>query len=330
MRLSVRMILVVAACGVLPLQAEDHPFQDHIELKDGTRLVGDLVELGGAHLEVHMKGGSKTIRRDEIVSTVLDGRRPARGTAPQDAVLRTDGRMISGEVEVLAGGQQVRVTKPGGSSVTFPRKDVKIIRKGDSVTRSEQVFTAKMAADIAESLTVLKGVKSGDSVADASRVAREEAFLVECGIFAIEDVRRVLAEDAVARENGGAGTLADAARGALSSVDRVYRLKCVIAPEIEAYDPNVYKILTYAERQDKVDLLFFVFYRFAEQAVPLAVLLARTRVRTSWSARMPWTFCAACSRTASSWRSTAAARVRRSWPVPSLWGRTTCFLVSPR
>ena len=228
MRLYVRMILVVAACGALPAEAEDGPFQDYIELKDGTRLAGDLVELGGAHLEVRIKGGSKTVLRREIVSTVLDGRRLAGGVASSDAVLRVaDGQTITGKVDILAGGRGVRITKPGGSSVLYPSTAVKIIRKGDPIAQTSRVYTKELAADIAESLTILQGLKTADLTADSSRVAKEEAFLIECGIFAIEDVRRLLAEDEVASESDGAGTLVSPARDALRAVDRVYRLKCI-------------------------------------------------------------------------------------------------------
>lgn len=279
MRLSAGMILALAAYGTLPAGARDGlpegAHRDRVQLRDGSSLAGELVELGGARLEIRIHGGSKSLLRRDIESVVLDAERPARGRATSDAVIRPDGKEITGIVEVLAGGQRVRVTKPGGSSVLLPAEELTIVRRGDPIARTTRVFTDRTAEEIAESLATLESLEDVDAATRASVVAREEAFLIECGIFAIEDVRRILAEDAVLRDGGGRGKLTSAAREALESVDRVYRLKCVVAPEIEDYEPNVYKILAYAERQEKVDLLFFVFYRFAEQAVPLAGFLAR-------------------------------------------------------
>ncbi len=233
---------------------------DRIELSDGTRLEGDLVELGGSQLEMRCRGGSKVIRRRDIVSVDLDQGRVAREVAKTDAVINADGFRINGKVEELAGGQQIRVTLAGGARVVIPRAEVSdIILAGQTVESHDKLYTVELARSIDASLQRVIDAEPGQA-----STATDVQFLSKWGIFAIDRVRAALADEAVSAE----------AKAAFEGVARTYELKRVTDPKIEAYDTQVFDVLTNGTSEEKRNLLVFLFFRFADEVVPLAVHLA--------------------------------------------------------
>ena len=126
---------------------------DRIDLRDGTRLNGELVELGGSQVKLRVRGGEKILLRGEILSAEFDQNRASRRVAATDGVVRDDGYTLYGEVENLPGREQVRVTLAQGGSVMLPRKRVvRIIRKGDAIETQTSVFTRELDLAIVESL----------------------------------------------------------------------------------------------------------------------------------------------------------------------------------
>ena len=263
--LSLQGAQVAAQTGTVetpPAAPSEH--QDRVELKDGTIVEGVLRDTGGTTLELQLAGGSRRILRSNIQSVVFASERPASGVAETDAVIRIDGHRIVGEVRLLAGGKQVRITKPGGSRVTLPRKRVlRIIRRGEALQSKDDVFTAERGRAIA---TLLGQLESGMEAPEDIGAAR--ASLIGHGVFAIEAVRASLAKS----EGGMAEGRPE--RQALEVVERIYRAKEVVAPAIEEYEGEVFTILAGDDDKRKEDLVLFVFYRFPEESVSLARFLA--------------------------------------------------------
>lgn len=262
--LLARRICFISCFCFLPLQLAA---EDVVRLKDGLTFRGELVETGGSELKLLVGGGGKVLRRGDIAEVDLDQARSATQVAESDGVVREDGHFIRGKVEEFA-GSQVRVTLPNGASVRLPRNKVKIIRKGETIEAGTSVYTKELGAEIRSSLTLIADLSVSAKVASG-----QEAFLKRCGIFAIDLVRDRLRE--LAGETGRTRE-----RLVLAQVERLYRLKEVVSTAIEQYDPQVYEIFSSGDAEPKKDLLFFVFYRFSDDAVPLARLLATDRYET--------------------------------------------------
>ena len=233
---------------------------DRVRLRDGTLVLGVLVERGGATLELVVPGGSKVLLRGDIADVEFSADREAQGRVEKDAVVRDDGHRIVGKVEVLAGGQQVRVTQESGSRVTLPRRRVvKILRKGDALRTGERIHTVETAKAVRENLDRLRQGGAG--------AAKAESFLTTSGIFAIQQIRAELARPAEPTAE------AKAARAAFERIERLYRLKEIVSPEIERYESDVFKILSSGTVKEQRDLLLFIYYRFVEDSVPIAKFL---------------------------------------------------------
>ena len=138
-RLRTVIVILSAASALLPSVTSA---LDRVELRDGSRLEGELVELGGTQLKLRLRGGEKVLLRRDVLSAQFDSTRVSRRAATSDGVVRDDGYRVFGNVEIFPGRQQVRVTLASGASVEIPRKRVvQIIRKGDTIETVTSVYT---------------------------------------------------------------------------------------------------------------------------------------------------------------------------------------------
>jgi len=270
-RLRTVIVILSAASALLPSVTSA---LDRVELRDGSRLEGELVELGGTQLKLRLRGGEKVLLRRDVLSAQFDSTRVSRRAATSDGVVRDDGYRVFGNVEIFPGRQQVRVTLASGASVEIPRKRVvQIIRKGDTIETETSVYTQELDQEIQDALKRLLR-----SEASKTEIASASTFLKECGIFAIERVRKALLTQTGANQQAKPEVKARAAKSpqeaALQHIDRVYRLKETVPTEVEKYDFMVFEVLASEQFKPKEDLLLFIFYRFVEESVPIARLLA--------------------------------------------------------
>jgi hypothetical protein len=238
------------------------PALDAVHLKDGTVQEGQVIELGRSSIDLAVQGGSKKILKKDIERVEFDPGRHAAETQTSDGIIKKGGHTIRGNVELLEGGQKVQVTLPGGSKAVFPRKDVlRILKRGEAIEHDTTSYTAELGKEIEGAISRLENPSGGS---DEKSVSADEKFLSSCGILAIAPVRRALPGTDTASAGGKA----------LRKVDRLYRLKESIAPELEEAESNLYEVLTNGTAQAKCDLLVFLFPRFVEESVPLAAFLA--------------------------------------------------------
>lgn len=243
---------------------------DTVRLKDGRRLRGTVVELGGNRIELQIAGGAKRIHKREIEGVEFDGSRRQSAVGDSDVVIRQGGHRIAGKVEIADGGRVVRVTLPSGSTAEIPRKDVlKIIRRGEATAVDSTVYTAELAAAIDAALAALSASappaeKPAGGAPEFESPREAEALLARAGILAIQKVREALRAADPASEAGRA----------LARVDRLYRLKQATAVEIEEADSGVYATLAEGSTEEKCNLLLFAFGRYPDESVPLAEFLA--------------------------------------------------------
>lgn len=253
---SCRFVWVLAVLVAASVHGADEA-GDIVTLNDGRRYTGQLIELGGNAIELVVAGGaSRKILKGDIREVAFDSTRRRTTVHETDSIVIKGGHRISGKVELLESGQKVRVTLQKGGTAEFKRGDVRIIRRGEKEELDTSVFTVELNAAIQEAMSGLQG-SEGD---------REESvkFLSSAGIFAIQRVRA-----ASLKAPTGSMELV-----ALQHIARLYGLKESVSTEIEASEGRVYEILSSGSLDEKRDLLSFVFPRFVEDSVPLAVCLA--------------------------------------------------------
>lgn len=230
---------------------------DILTLKDGSLHKGQLVELGGNSVELVVAGGaSRKILKKDIREVVFDRTRLRTMVYESDAVVIKGGHKICGKVEVVDNGQTVRVTLEKGGKADFKRSDVRILRRGEKHQLDTSIFTVELNEAIQKAMEGLQGSEEARG--------ESEKFLSGAGIFAIQLVR-----EASLKAPPGSPELA-----ALRRIDRLYRLKESVATEIEESEGRVYEILSSGSLDEKRDLLSFIFPRFVDESVPLAVCLA--------------------------------------------------------
>jgi tetratricopeptide (TPR) repeat protein len=230
---------------------------DVLTLNHGLQHKGQVVELGGNSVELVVPGGGnrKILKRD-IREVAFDKTRRQATVHDTDAVVIKGGHRIPGKVEIVDNGRGVRVTLEKGGTALFRRNEVVVIMKGDREQLDSSVFTIELDAAIQEAMRGLQG----------SEEARREGekLLARVGVFAIYQVR----EAALTAPPGSAEFQA------LQRIDRLYRLKENVATQIEEGEARVYEILSSGTLDEKRDLLSFIFPRFVDDSVPLAVCLA--------------------------------------------------------
>ena len=250
-----RILLSASTLAILAAADLVRCGDDVVLLKDGSTLQGVVTELGGNRIDLVLPGGSKKLLKRDIEHVTFDSTRPLSKVEDSDGVVKPDGHIVRGKVDVLENGQKVKLTLPNGGTAVYARKDIaRIIRKGDSIQADSSVFTVELSAAMDLALDKLRSAPDADM----------EAYLKRCGILAIDRVRAALAslpQDSPARP-------------ALSRIDHVYRLKETVAAEIEDAEPKVYDILSSGTTEQRCDLLLFIFPRFVEESVPLAEFLA--------------------------------------------------------
>ncbi|MBI4604891.1 MAG: tetratricopeptide repeat protein [Planctomycetes bacterium] len=235
--------------------------EDIVSLKDGSSQAGMVVDLGGNRVELVLKGGAKTILKRDISKVTLDEKRERKSIETSDAIVKRDGHIVRGKVEVLEGGQKVQVSLPGGGRAVFNMKDVRrVVRSGDSVELDATVYTLELGKAVEAALDRL--VRSDDPAGEA------EKLLGRCGILAIARVR----EARKAATRGSPGELA------LARIERLHRLKEVVSTDMEEAESRIYDVLDHGSTQEKLDLLALVFPRFVDASARLAELLATDSV----------------------------------------------------
>ena len=230
---------------------------DILTLNDGSRHKGQLIELGGNSVDLVVDGGgSRKILKRDIREVVFDSTRRRTMVHETDAVVIKGGHRVPGKVELLDNGQRVRVTLVKGGTAEFKRSDVRVLRRGEKEQVGTSVFTVELNEAIQEAMKGLQG--------SVEARGEGEKFLSGVGIFAIQQVR-----EASLKAPPGSPELQ-----ALRRIDRLYRLKESVATQIEESEGRVYEILSSGSLDEKRDLLSFIFPRFVEKSVPLAVCLA--------------------------------------------------------
>ena len=262
------LLLLVSPLWVVPLSGltgyQACRADDVVVLKDQTQLNGKLRDAGGVWVELITPSGGRKLLKREIERVEFDKTRRAATVVDRDFVVRKDQHKIYGAVELLLGGEQVRVTLPSGSRVTLPRKDVlRIVRKGDTFGQEEGVYTVEFAEKLEATFAQLATESEGERQS-------AERQLVAFGVLAIEEVNERLEK-----------ATTDSMRESLSRVVRSYRLREAVAPIIEANARGLYEILEASSSsvgaemsEAKKNLLLFVFPKYTAEAVPLAGFLA--------------------------------------------------------
>jgi tetratricopeptide (TPR) repeat protein len=251
------LVLTLAALSVAsPASA------DIVVLKDGTKLKGRVINLGGNAIELKIReGASRRLLLKEIDKATFD----LAADSPrllQDRVVLKNGTSVLGTATISEDGKSVVVSHPDGSQVSFPREDVRIIPRDEVGKEGGGVYSA----------AVQEAVKSaiGEVLAGGKGSAPAEERLKAEGIFAIDAVR-----EALKKAKPGSP-----AADALDRVVRLYRLKETTHDSLQEIS-DYYRILAPlcpgTDLDQAVDqkrqILAEMFTNYLNQSVPVAKLL---------------------------------------------------------
>ncbi len=238
---------------------------DTVLLKDGMKVTGRVIDLGGNSIELKIReGASRRIFLKEIEKATFD---LAAGPAWKglDKLVRKDGTEISGEVRRSEDGRSYVVSKPDGSKVEVPAADVlRSISRDQVGIEGSGVYSEKVRDAVTSSIAQV--------LAGGAEAATAEGRLKTLGIFAIADVREAL-------RKAKPGSAADA----LERVVRFYRLKEVTPDSLQEIS-DYYRILaplapsdTGDQRAKAVDqkcqLLAQMFTHYLDESAPVAKVL---------------------------------------------------------
>jgi tetratricopeptide (TPR) repeat protein len=255
------------AMGQAPAEANPRggrrprPQQEHdvVLLKDGTVLHGDVVELGNNRIAVEQVSGSRQVYKRDIERVEFYRERQGARRLDTDLIILKNGHRLAGEVKLLKGDQEVRITLQSGATVTYARRDVvRILRRNELFTSTSTHYTRELEENVASALAELRS-------AEPDVAARAENYLIECGIFAVERARRELTEI-------GSGP---ASAAALERILRAYEIKEVVSTAMEEEHPHIYRVLTSGTPQERLSFLEVLLPAHIEDAVDLALLLIR-------------------------------------------------------
>ena len=247
----------------LILQPVAVTFADRVWLRDGSRLDGSIIELGGSSIAISTKQNRRKIRREEVRKVEFSLHDSEAVKLKHDLVLCRDGTDLQGTVSYSEDKRSVHVTFKDGNRVTVLRGDVlRILKRGEAVPGQDDslYFTQAKKDLIARSLRDLSSPDSG-------RVQVAELGLKDLGIFAIADVETTRADSP---KEGPY-------REALERIHLSYELKKAGSRGVEEIDRDVYSILSGTDKNAKDQLINDILLRNVEDGVRLAKILLLNR-----------------------------------------------------
>ncbi len=252
---SLRLQALIAPCAVLLLTAPCGA--DTLRLTDGSRIEGDVVDLGGNAVAVTTEAGRRTIARRDIAEATFEYHESRDATLETDLVLCRNGNDLRGTVSFSEDRNSVRVTFADGNRASIPVSQVlRIIRRGELEPGADTslYFTREKESKIKNAIKAL------DS--DGGEVERRKAeeTLISFGLFAVPYV-----EEARKKAKEGSPSAA--------SLDRVLfveRLKAAVSDTVELSEPQVYDVLGGTDPEQKERMIHGIFSRHPEEIVPIA------------------------------------------------------------
>ncbi len=209
---------------------------DTVELVDGSRVEGKVVDLGGNAIVVGIRHGRKKILKRDILRISFTADAVERPVLQQDLVIRRDGSDLAGSVRYSQDGRSVIVDLPDGSSVSLRRRDVmKVIFRNEKGRETDDtlVYSKDLEQRIEQTILELESE-------DASLADRAERRLGAYGIFCIPRIESLLHTSPA----DGEAPLGARTRKALEHVLRLHDMKKLVSPRVEAWEPRIYEIFT--------------------------------------------------------------------------------------
>ncbi|TET34643.1 MAG: tetratricopeptide repeat protein [Planctomycetota bacterium] len=246
--------------------AEEKKNYDKVWLKSGEVVEGRVVDSGGPVIHVERTSGSRILLKSDI-EKIEFGKGRTVETPDEDIVFMKDGAILFGEVHVdPKTGKIVLKRKTGageGETILDPKEVLRIIYADPARnqplsrvrTRKEVKANPLIATSIRERL---KDLASDDP----DRVAKAEKALIDYGLFAEADISEALK------------TAKGAYKSRLQKLDKLTRLKRIVAPDILTEFPDIYDCLMNTKYDPKFETLQMIQMLFPEDAPPILVHVA--------------------------------------------------------
>lgn len=252
----IRVTATLAVLALTLLFAMKQAGADDVQMVDGKRLQGKVIDLGGNAIVLEKDQRRQRIPKKDIGSLnfSVEKRKPLE----QDMVIRRTGEIILGRVEVSEDKQSINVHMDNGSVVFLRHRDVARIKlKGEDESEGNLfVYDETVDKRLRRAIKLLSSSRK-------EKKAAAEKELLKLGVFAIPRVEKILAKD----------NLRAATRGVLRRVHRMHRIKRVTANSLELMEPDIYEIFQGGDASRKQILLQRAFTYHADDSVPLLELL---------------------------------------------------------
>ena len=239
---------------------------DRVLLRDQSVQYGRVVDTGGYRIALEYRGAKRHFpKRDIERIEYFKGRKAKERLETDLVILRLNRHHVRCKI-LRETGDAIRVELPNGARITYARNRVlKVLYRDQILTEASSYYNQDLESAMNRAISAIEGGKVGEE-------NKEEKFLVQAGIFAVEHVRRAV--DRLRESKDEIAGRLEAAK-AFGRILHVHGLKCVVTREIEEAVPTIYEDLTYAPFTVKESLLKVVYSRFDEASVPLALYLIR-------------------------------------------------------